>query len=413
MRRIISGATYLLVGCSVILIILIIVVNFKSQVFDRIPQFDDDEQFTSQNYFPDTDVPETSEILPPADDNNSTTHPVPSGNSSVNVSEAVNYDGVLELPVDGATGYASVAIDVYTADQSLKLGVLAPGQGFMILREYESWWQVYFRAETDGSEITGWIRHNLCFINLPDVIPSIVYDNTNAYGAVFRASGEAIPNVTGKRLYSYSDRSDGKVYNERLQKYEYIVPVLYSMAKTIRAAQAAALANGDTLVVYEGFRPYEVQQLVYSEVNKLPYAQKNFGSWSQSWFIAYGKSNHQVGYAMDVSLAQVVKKEEKITGKYKYQQLEYFEYTMPTVIHEMSVNSILYTSSGSRTYSEGVKNCVPAQNLQTYCVSAGLTPLASEWWHFNDETARAGVTRESSGNFTVTECFSASPASAD
>ena len=26
----------------------------------------------------------------------------------------------------------------------------------------------------------------------------------------------------------------------------------------------------------------------------------------------------------------------------------------------------------------------PARGLQRYCTGAGLTPLASEWWHFND-----------------------------
>jgi D-alanyl-D-alanine dipeptidase len=407
MRNVISGVTYLLVGFSVILILLIIFVSFKSQVFDRIPELGNDQTAT-RDRTKETSDDETADVLPPADDNKSPTYPVPSGNSSVGAAESVSYDGVLELPVNGATGYASVETDVFDADMEA-LAVLAPGQGFMILREEGPWWQIYLKSKSDGSEIFGWVRHNLCLINLPDVIPSIIYDNTNAYASVFRANEETIPDVTGKKLYSYSDRNDGKVYNERLQKYEYIVPVLYSMAQRICAAQKNALAGGDTLVIYEGFRPYEVQQLVYNEVNKLPASQKNFGSWGQSWFIAYGKSNHQMGYAMDVSLAQVVEKEEKITGKYKYRQFKYFEYIMPTAIHELSVNSVLYTSSGSRTYSEGMKNCVPAQNLQTYCVAAGLTPLSSEWWHFNDETSRIGITKESAGNFTVTECFSASP----
>ena len=407
MRSIITAATYLLVGCSVILILLIIFVTFKAQVFDRIP-IDDDKQTETRDYPGNAEVSEVWEDMPPTSENNAATHPVPAGNSSVNAAESVEYEGILELPVNGATGYASVEMKVHNDDLSEALAVLKPGDGFMVLREYESWWQIYLKSGS-GGEIIGWVRHNLCFINLPDVIPSIIYNNTNAYGSVFLANGETIPNVTGKRLYSYSGRNDGKAYNERLQKYEYIVPVLYAMAPKICAAQKYALAAGDTLVIYEGFRPYEVQQLVYTEVNRLPASQKNFGSWSQSWFIAYGKSNHQIGYAMDASLARVVETEEKVTGRYKYRQLTYFEYTMPTAIHELSVNSALYASSGSRTYSEGVRNCAPAQSLQSYCISAGLSPLASEWWHFNDEGARAGITTESSGNFAVTECFSASP----
>ena len=32
-----------------------------------------------------------------------------------------------------------------------------------------------------------------------------------------------------------------------------------------------------------------------------------------------------------------------------------------------------------------------AIKLQNYCTSAGLSPLASEWWHFNDLDARSTV----------------------
>jgi len=408
MRSVISGITYLLVGCSVILIVLIIIVNFKSQVFDKFRDEDGHtETIDSGGETDDFGNSVEPEILPPTQNSNTPTHPVPSGNTSVNVAESVVYDGELELPVSGATGYASVEVDVYSEDLAV-LATLKPGRGFMILSEYGPWWQICVKSES-GGDIIGWVYHNLCLVNLPDVIPSISYNNTNAYSSVFRANGDSVPNITGKQLYSYSDRSDGKVYNERLQRYEYIVPVLYSMAKRICAAQKNALAGGDSLVIYEGFRPYEVQQLVYTEVNKLPASQKNFGSWSQGWFIAYGKSNHQIGYAMDASLAQVVDSEDKVTGRYKYKQPKYFEYAMPTTIHELSVNSALYASPNSRTYSEGVKNSEAAQRLQKYCTSAGFTPLASEWWHFNDEHARAGITRESSGNFYVTECFSASP----
>ena len=417
MRRVISGVTYLLVGCSVVLIVLVIFVNFKSQVFDRV-FFDEEKQIetigsskeNNANANGTDDFSGAPEVLPPTQNSNTPTHPVPSGNISVNVAESIVYDGELELPVSGATGYASVEMEVYNDEITVSLATLKPGKGFVILSEYGPYWRVCVKSEADGRDIIGWVYHSLCLINLPDVIPSIVYNNTNAYRSVFRANGEAIPNITGKQLYSYSERSDGKVYNERLQRYEYIVPVLYSMAKRVCAAQQNALAGGDSLVIYEGFRPQETQQSVFRAVNNLPASQKKFGSWSQGWFIASGKSNHQIGYAMDASLAQVVEVDEKVTGKYRYKQLVHFEYTMPTQIHELSVDSALYASPGSRTYSEGVKNSEPAQRLQKYCTSAGFTPLASEWWHFNDEYARAGITRESSGNFLITECFSASPA---
>ena len=45
--------------------------------------------------------------------------------------------------------------------------------------------------------------------------------------------------------------------------------------------------------------------------------------------------------------------------------------------------------------------------LRTYCTDAGLTPLASEWWHFNDLDAQNKV-RMTSGNgkFWLDGCVS-------
>ncbi len=86
-------------------------------------------------------------------------------------------------------------------------------------------------------------------VNLPDLIPSIQYNITNNTKSLFTSSGHTIPNVTGQVLYESRDM------NDRLGKEEYIVPVLYSMAGKIMNAQKAALADGNTLVIYEGFRP--------------------------------------------------------------------------------------------------------------------------------------------------------------
>jgi len=185
--------------------------------------------------------------------------------------------------------------------------------------------------------------------------------------------------------------------------------VLYATAKRTHIAQQNALANGDTLVMYEGFRPRSVQELVFREVSAMPASQKNFGSWSQSWFIAGGRSNHQVGYAIDVSLARVIGTDYMVSGRYKYPNLRYLEYPMPSILHDLSINSITYTAPGSRTLSQGMLDSEPARNLQQYCVDAGFTALASEWWHFNDEHTAAGLTRESDGRFYLTECLSVAP----
>ena len=48
--------------------------------------------------------------------------------------------------------------------------------------------------------------------------------------------------------------------------------------------------------------------------------------------------------------------------------------------------------------------------LRTYCTDAGLTPLASEWWHFNDldaaETANQTV---NDGNYYLNTVRSSAP----
>lgn len=51
-----------------------------------------------------------------------------------------------------------------------------------------------------------------------------------------------------------------------------------------------------------------------------------------------------------------------------------------------------------------------AIKLQNYCSNAGLTPLASEWWHFNDLAARDTTSNNNSkGQYTLTELYSLSP----
>ncbi|MCL1858170.1 MAG: D-alanyl-D-alanine carboxypeptidase family protein [Oscillospiraceae bacterium] len=392
MRSVVSGITYLLVACSVILLILIVFVSFKEQVFDKIPTNESIKKTEKA-----TDETDDSDDMP-SEDNTGPGYAVPTGNINVQPDEAVIYAGKLELPVSGATGYASVRIDVLDDDYNV-LANLEPGKGFRILQEDGQWWRIYVNSETDNGVIVGWVRHNLCMINLPDVIPSIIYNNTNAYGSVFRANEEIIPDITGKQLYAYSPRKDGKAYNERLGKDEYIVPVLYAMAETIYKAQLNALENGDSLMIYEGFRPYETQQQVYNEVINLPYEQKNFGSYGIQWFIMSGVGNHQMGYAIDTSLAKIVEEDYAVTGKYKYKQFKYVEYTMPCNIHELSVKATL----------KNAEDNIPAQNLQKYCANAGLSNLQSEWWHFNDENTNAGITKKSDGKYIITECLSASP----
>ena len=333
-------------------------------------------------------------------------------------SEPLLYEGDLELPVNGATGYASVLMDLKaTADAgSETISELEAGTAFEVLEEVGDWW--YVRTATES----GWVQHLYCFINLPDVVPSIIYDNTNTYASKFVSSGKTIPGITGVALY------DGKAYNMRLGKVSDIVPVLYSMSKKIYLAQQAALAEGNTLVIYEGYRPFFAQKLTVDALTTLAAADPevmagiNTHPWDTNWFIATSISNHQMGYAIDVTLAKITEQQEFVIGDYTATAVTgYTEYTMPTTIHELSMASATFTgpvkSSSPTAWLQA--NLADTMNeaailLQRYCTDAGLTPLASEWWHFNDLDARFATEDNSSkGEYLLDATMSEAPEAAE
>lgn len=296
------------------------------------------------------------------------------------------------------------------------LAVLDPGTPFLIRRENEEgdWWYVQCKQGE------GWIENRYCLINLPDVVPSMVYNATNSYQSRFMTLGREIPNVTGRAFYP------GSSYNGRLERDEFMMPVLYSMSKRICQAQQAALAQGNTLVLYEGYRPHSVQTVVYKALSALSRQDSAVKEavtgkpWNLSWFIAGGYSNHQRGFAIDVTLAQVQKAElQSIGGCPVLRVLEYEEYTMPTPIHELSRAAATFTAPvashspsawRSAQLTGAMGKCEPALALQRYCTGAGLTPLASEWWHFNDlETRTSVLDNLSVGGYKISACLSTAP----
>lgn len=296
------------------------------------------------------------------------------------------------------------------------VAVLNPGAAFLIQEEDPEgeWWHVTCKAGE------GWIENRYCLINLPDVIPSMVYNATNSYSSRFVTLGRDIPKVTGRAFYPT------ECYNERLGRDEFMMPVLYSMSKRICQAQQAALAQGNTLVLYEGYRPHEVQTTVYRALTALSRQDSavkeavSAAPWNISWFIAGGYSNHQRGFAIDVTLAQVQRAvPQKIGGHQVLRVLQYEEYTMPTPIHELSRYAATFTgpvASHSPTawksakLTDAMRRCEPALALQRYCTGAQLTPLASEWWHFNDLETRSSVLGNlSTGGYKISACLSVAP----
>ncbi|AYW46178.1 SH3 domain-containing protein [Tetragenococcus koreensis] len=324
------------------------------------------------------------------------------------------YEGEFELPIVNASGYAPVDLAVKSqADSDAETEeTLEPGTAFKILQEDGDWWEI----EWEGTQ--GWVEHQYAFINLPDVLPSAAYDNTNTYSSLYRSSGVDIPEVTNATLY------DGKADNERLGKEEFVIPVLYTTAKKISNAQSQALENGETLLIYETYRPHNAQEKVFDQLTKLADTNDtvNAGAdtppWAMSWFINDEVSNHQMGFAIDVSLAQIDEQETTFYGDYSVDVVEdYTEYDMPTPMHELSSASAVFTHPVTSFDPDAWKEAElrPEMNqaalaLQEYFVNAEMTPLASEWWHFNDLEAREEVKdHKSDGEYTITDVLSTEP----
>ena len=111
----------------------------------------------------------------------------PTSESDLMLNAALDDDAVLreeiripqnfELPLEGSTGFAGAAVmQLYEKpdETSAVLRRLAAGDMFYIRQESGSYWQVCL---LDGT--VGWLENELCMINLPDVLPSIVYENPN------------------------------------------------------------------------------------------------------------------------------------------------------------------------------------------------------------------------------------------
>ena len=128
-----------------------------------------------------------------------------------------------------------------------------------------------------------------------------------------------------------------------------------------------------------------------------------------TYFINTGYSNHQRGFAVDVSLVKVKQTEVRTTGGREYLAVtDFIEYDMPTAIHELSMAAASTLAPGSDTLADTMND--PAIALRGYFTGAGMSPLESEWWHFNDWNAR-DLARDnlSTGKFEIGRCYSRPP----
>ena len=253
--------------------------------------------------------------------------------------------------------------------------------------------------------------HEACFINLPDVIPSIVFNISNATESLFTSGGYDIPNVSGLQLYS------ARSINARFGYEMYIVPALYSTSLRLFRVQQAALEKGRTLVIYEVFRPRATQirvaeglQALMRENNAI-HTALNTPPWNPGMFIAHGVSLHQFSAAIDVSLARVVSYEIRtISGDgSQYRRItEIVYYEMPTQMHDLHPRAVSLVHPGALELAPGMTE--GAILLRSLFTSEGFIPVASEWWHFSDmQGAAVGRAHSMRGEFFTDKILSFPP----
>ena len=322
---------------------------------------------------------------------------------------------VFELPLRGATGFISVATALYSdSARTARVATLTAGDAFTILEAKEgATWHIRTEAGVEG-----YVENTTCYLNIADVVPSVVLDNTNSYASAFLSSGKALPNITGEQLY------DAKEYNPRLDREEFLVACNWQTVQKIYVAQQAALAAGYTLVINEAFRPNDVQQTIATTLKALYDADPEVKAgidtypWNISWFIASRPSTHQMGCAIDTSLARVDTTEIRTCGGYRYTAVTaYTPCAMPTPIHELSAAAVSlakpvnsYSLTAWREIAPAKTMTADALLLKAFCTEAGLSPLASEWWHFNDLPTKEAVgERYTTDPFYLDTCLSELP----
>ena len=277
---------------------------------------------------------------------------------------------VASKELSGMHGVAMISKEIYTSSSmSTTSGNTIPGEIVSILGENGKKWAINY----NGSCV--WVDSTYMAINLKEYIPTITYNITNATSSIFKSSGKDIPGLTGEKLYT--------------DEFKNFVPATYSFAIKLKKAQKEALANGDSIVVYEAYRPHSVTKyssskfinLLKSDSEVWKNVQYSTGasgatySWGYNYFLAPSLSTHNTGCAADVSL-------KKVGGA---------EYEMPSAMHELSTAAIKYYSVSAShieaNYSVGMLANEGAKKLSNYMMNAGgLTDLASEWWHYQDYT---------------------------
>lgn len=205
------------------------------------------------------------------------------------------------------------------------------------------------------------VNKKYILINLPDIMQKeVIYSITNATSALYNINGNEIPEVTGKVLYP-------KIINDGKVK----APLMYRTAQKLYQAENDFLKLGMTIKIYDTYRPYSVTKYLYEKTLKVAEKYSDLLNrvvegfeYSQKWFLAENASSHNYGIAIDMTLVDSNKNEE---------------IKMQTSMHNLSVLSVVdYNNEYANLLAKVMKK-------------NGFSPLRSEWWHFQDNSAKIAV----------------------
>lgn len=260
----------------------------------------------------------------------------------------------------GATAWTNQSVNIRKAanQNSSLLGTIPTGGKVKILSSDNSSTK-YIKIKYNN--ITGYVYLDFLLINLPDVIPDMLYEITSASSSTAKAANTAIPGITGKNLYGFT-----KKYNSKIGKETYYAPLLYPTAKKLQSAYNKAKKDGYNLKVYDAYRPHDVTvssnsnfRKLYNSNSKVKNAidyDKEGNYWGPSWFLASSVSAHNKGVALDIAITN--SKNQELKAQTAYDTLD----TTSIVKYNNSV----------------------ANKLRSIMLSQGFSPLESEWWHFQD-----------------------------
>lgn len=308
--------------------------------------------------------------------------PTPSGGTAS--AAAPGQPASFEQPLVGAIGFTTAAVDLQP-DGTRPGGHLDAGAWFTILEDRGERWLV------QHGDAAGLLVAAEQLVNLPDLLPSIVYRPTNATASDYRVAGVPLPGVTGTRLL------DVVGPQQRAGRPAAYLPVTPGTAGKLARAQAAARAAGETLVLYDAYRPLAAQQKVATAALALTDAKARDalagGGWDPADFTPLHVTAAQLGASVDLSLASSAASDR--------------DEAMPTAMHDLgraAATTVRPVRVGAGEDWRGVP-LTPltdaALRLRGYCTDAGLTPSPGAWWQFTDAAGAAAQPAANRGGFTL------------